>query len=233
MGLLGAMARDLAPLQYEITDSRYPGLLERVLGIFDAARAGSIPIEVRIEAAEALGQAGDPRLGLDNPERWVAIPAGAFLMGAQKGDRAKPNYDGEADDDESPVHEVELDAYRIGRYPVTVSEYAEFVDHDGYAEPRWWDDGGFGQFETPEDWAEQVEFPSRPVVGVSWFEAMAYCAWAGCRLPTEAEWERAARGTRRSEVPVGQRAGRCLAAELRTERGTSDAGRRVPARRDA
>ena len=203
VGLLGAMARDLGPLQYEITDSRYPGLLERVLQIFDPARSVSIPVEVRIEAAEALGRAGDPRLARDNPARWVAIPAGTFLMGAQKSDRAKPNYDDGAYDDELPVHQVELDAYRIGRYPVTVSEYEEFVNHDGYADRRWWEDGRFRQFETPEDWAKQVEFPNRPVVGVSWFEAMAYCAWAGCRLPTEAEWERAARGSDGRRFPWG------------------------------
>jgi formylglycine-generating enzyme required for sulfatase activity len=124
-------------------------------------------------------------------------------MGAQKGNRTASNYDSEARDNESPVHEVELDAYRIGRYPVTVSEYAEFVDHGGYADSRWWSAGGHGQVEAPEDWAEQLQFANRPVVGVSWFEAMAYCAWAGCRLPTEAEWERTARGTNGRKFPWG------------------------------
>jgi formylglycine-generating enzyme required for sulfatase activity len=205
VGLLGAIARDLAPLKYAITDSRYPRLLEHVLAIFDVARSGSIPVEVRIEAAEALGQSGDPRLGLDNPGRWVTIPAGTFLMGAQKGDRKQPNYDDEADDDESPVHEVELYAYRIGRYPVTVGEYREFVDHGGYTDRRWWAAGGFGETESPETWTEQLQFPSRPVVGVNWYEAMAYCAWAGCCLPTEAEWERAARGTEGRKFPWGNK----------------------------
>ena len=149
MGLVGAVARDLAPLQYEITHSRYPGLLGRVLGIFDAARAGSIPIEVRIEAAEALGQAGDPRLGLDNPERWVAIPAGAFLMGAQKRDRAKPNYDGEAARRRVPGprggagrvqdRPVPGDRERVSRSSSTTA--ATRSSGGGRA-------GGFGQFET-------------------------------------------------------------------------------------
>ena len=87
-----------------------------------------------------------------------------------------------------------------------VGESREFVDQGGYTDRRWWAAGGFGQFEVPEGWTEQLQFPSRPVVGVSWFEAMAYCAWAGCRLPTEAEWERAARGTDGRKFPWGSEA---------------------------
>jgi iron(II)-dependent oxidoreductase len=59
-------------------------------------------------------------------------------MGAQNKDPSKPNYDPEAFEDESPVHEVDLDAYRIARYPVTVGEYQQFLEHGGYAEPKWW-----------------------------------------------------------------------------------------------
>ena len=83
-----------------------------------------------IEAADALGRPGDPRLKL-----WVAIPAGRFLMGAQKRDARKPGYDRDAGgDSESPVREVALDAYRIGRYPVTVGKYRRFVEDRGYEE---------------------------------------------------------------------------------------------------
>jgi formylglycine-generating enzyme required for sulfatase activity len=63
---------------------------------------------------------------------------------------------------------------------------------------------GFGKFAEPEDWQTQKQFPNRPVTRVSWFEAAAYCAWAGGRLPTEAEWERAARGPQGSRYSWGK-----------------------------
>jgi formylglycine-generating enzyme required for sulfatase activity len=200
VGLLGAIVRDLAPVRYQPGDARYKQALDAVLGIFDAEKAHSINFNVRLEAAEALGQAGDPRLGKDN---WITIPAGKFLMGAQKEDRSKPNYDADADGDELPVHEVSLDAYQIGRYPVTVEEYRRFVDDEGYSHERWWKAGGFGEETRSEKWDDQLLHPNWPVAGVSWYEATAYCAWAGVRLPTEAEWERAARGTNGRKYPWG------------------------------
>ncbi len=202
-GLLGALFRDLKPLGYEPADVRYPRLIDEVYAIFDAGRSESLAIQDRIEAAEALGQAGDPRIDSKHPKYWVRIPAREFLMGSQKTDRSQPNYDDEAFDDELPPHMVSLNEYRIAAYPTTVGEYERFVADGGYEERRWWAAGGFGKFNEPDEWADQTAFPNHPVVGVSWFEATAYAAWSGCRLPTEAEWEHAARGTGGRKFPWG------------------------------
>ena len=89
--------------------------------------------------------------------------------------------------DESPPHPVTVRAFRLGRTPVTHAQYARFVEEGGSPEPPWWRDPAF-------------DAPDQPVVGVTWFEAAAYARWladalgGAWRLPTEAEWERAARG---------------------------------------
>ena len=124
-------------------------------------------------------------------------------MGAQAKKKGDPNHDSEARESEAPVHKVFLDAFRLARYPVTVEQYRKFVEDDGYAEERWWQAGGFGKFTQPDGWEDQLQYPSRPVVNVSWYEAAAYCQWAGFLLPTEAEWERAARGTDARRYPWG------------------------------
>jgi hypothetical protein len=84
-GLLGAVLADLRPLAYQPADHRYQSTLDAVLGIFDPNKARNVALPVRLEAAEALGQTGDPRLRPDQ-DNWVAIPVGLFLMGAQKHD---------------------------------------------------------------------------------------------------------------------------------------------------
>jgi formylglycine-generating enzyme required for sulfatase activity len=203
-GLLGAAVRDLSAVGYRPTDLRYQELFDRVMGIFDADRAEGIDIHDIIAAAEALGQAGDPRFAdaaLD--DNWVTVPASEFFMGAQDKDSSKPNYDREASDRESPVHRVNLSAYRIARHLVTVGEYRRFVEADGYADKNVWTEGGLGKWSMPDGWEEQLEHPTRGVVGMSWYEAAAYAAWTKCRLPTEAEWERAARGLDGRRYPWG------------------------------
>jgi hypothetical protein len=151
-GLLGAIQVNLKPLGYTPQDPRYQELMEAAMAVFDPRKGTGIPLKVRVAAADALGQAGDPRLRGNN---WVRIPAGTFVMG-------EGNW----------AHEVELDAYRIGRYPVTVEEYGRYVEEGG---------------REPKDWDKQLEYPNRPVVYVSWHDAKAYCEWAGVRLATEAE----------------------------------------------
>jgi formylglycine-generating enzyme required for sulfatase activity len=91
--------------------------------------------------------------------------------------------------DESPPHEVTVDAFRLARTPITNAEYAPFLESSGHPPPPWWRDPAFSS-------------PRQPVVGVTWFDACAYAEWLSSRLggswrlPTEAEWERAALGGR-------------------------------------
>lgn len=93
-----------------------------------------------------------------------------------------------------------VDAFRMFSRPVTVQDYAAFVDDGGYAKAAWWTAGRQGDQTEPAGWPEQRFHPNCPVVGVSWYEATAYCRWASAAwnlhvgLPAEVEWEFAARG---------------------------------------
>ncbi|MBV5347279.1 SUMF1/EgtB/PvdO family nonheme iron enzyme, partial [bacterium] len=225
-GLLGALVRDLDPFHYQPGDPRYARCLTTALGVFDPAQAPAIPLPDRIAAADALAQAGDPRLGWHRPARWVELPGGRLLMGAQKKRKKAPGYDPEAYDDEAPVHEVEVSAFAMARFPVTVAEFAAFLEDEDCEDSRWWAAGGADQHSAPDDWDDQQVHPSRPVVNVSWYQATAFCAWLTdrlarpqgtkgtvllpadrvVRLPTEAEWEYAARGEAGRRYPWGDEA---------------------------
>ena len=204
VALLGAMMRDLTRMGYQPRTPDYERTVKAVMGIFEPGESQRVDLKTRIEAADALGQVGDPRLEEDD-QNWITIPGGPFRMGAQKNDPSGHNYDPKAYDSEGPVHPVSLRTFRIRRFPVTVQEYAAFIQAKGYSSPAYWQAGGFRKFDGPGDWDRQTKYPNRPVVEVSWFEAAAYCGWAGGRLPTEAEWERTARGPRSSRFPWGDR----------------------------
>lgn len=100
----------------------------------------------------------------------ILAPAGTFLRGS---------LERQGDPDERPQREIHLDAFYIARYPVTNRQHRKFVEQTGHRAPHFWSDSQFNQDE-------------QPVVGVSWVDTEAYCRWAGLRLPTEAEWEKAA-----------------------------------------
>lgn len=130
-------------------------------------------------------------------ENLILISAGTFTMGSDN--RAA---------DEKPTHKVYLDAYYISKYEVTNAEYYEFWKHQletaspGQT-PRYTPEN-FSHLPQIGDWPARAEqFPNHPVVGVSWQDANAYAVWKGMRLPTEAEWEKAARGYTNRTWPWG------------------------------
>jgi formylglycine-generating enzyme required for sulfatase activity len=196
VGLIGGALRDLKSWGYRLTDSRYQENLDRSMAVFYTREARQLDFNTRLYAADAIGLAGDPRLDLNDPAYWVRVEGGTFWMGAQRGDPKGRNYDPDARKDESPMHQETVRPFAMGRYPVTVLNYLQFVEAGGYGQEKFWTAGGYGNYSAPENWQRQLGYPNRPVLEVSWFEAAAYCAWAGGRLPSEAEWECAARGGR-------------------------------------
>lgn len=128
---------------------------------------------VVVTAAAML--AGYPVAGLSDgaEEATAAITGGTFFMGA------------EVEDDHRPPHEVSVSDFLMDRREVTNAEYAEFCRTTGRDLPEFW---GIDEFRSGPG------YPDHPVVGVTWHDARTFCEWRGMRLPTEAEWEFAARG---------------------------------------
>ncbi|HEV8442659.1 MAG TPA: SUMF1/EgtB/PvdO family nonheme iron enzyme [Steroidobacteraceae bacterium] len=156
-----------------------------------------------------------PRSVNDGYGDYVFVPAGAFEMGDRKGDGLAR---------ERPAHRVDLSAFYIGKYEITNREWKKFRDDAGYDDPKFWPGGRIVPRDQVPYWTQPNNHgggtpgsDDYPVIGVNWDAATAYCAWLSARtgkhyrLPTEAEWEKAARGTDGRRYPWGNDIDRLVA----------------------
>ena len=149
------------------------------LGLDDEQQAFYQQLQEKIQQGHKQSQ--EKTASAETQEMPMAVvPAGEFIMGSQGGPA-----------DEQPAHRVYVDAFFMDKYEVSVGQYAEFLKATS--------------LEAPPDWdiMNQPQHQKRPVVNMDWADAATYCKWAGKRLPTEAEWEKAARGTDGRIYPWG------------------------------
>lgn len=204
--------------------------LVRLLPRLVSALAGPLPPVERAEAGSVLARLGDLRLEVTEVDEMQLcfVPAGPFLMGSNK-DKKDPDseYDG------GPQLQLDQPLYYIGRHPVTQAQFAAFAGAGGYDEPSYWreaaaadvwregkvrrrvfqqTEAGFKEVEEvadcPHDFGASFSLPNHPIVGITWYEMLAFTRWLTARwqsrgflprdwrvsLPSEPEWEKAARG---------------------------------------
>jgi formylglycine-generating enzyme required for sulfatase activity len=198
-----------------IGSSEFGDWMQRLRGFLRGG--GFLPADTDVaatKAAPAHGSLPASKIATPAPVRtvndghgdYVYVPAGTFTMG---------DTTGEGWARERPAHVVELGAYYISKFEITNREWQQFVD-DGYADPKFWPDGRVAPRELVPYWTMANNHgggtpgsEEYPVIGVNWDAATAYCAWLSAktgrkyRLPTEAEWEKAARGTDARRYPSG------------------------------
>jgi formylglycine-generating enzyme required for sulfatase activity len=162
-------------------DPQVAGMAAELLGV----PASTLAVATRRGSKTRPAKPGEPAPGEERLHEvdgtvLLYVPGGEYTLGTD-----------DISDDERPVHRVVLSPFWIAKYPVTNEQYARFLAANPGSElPELWNDKSLSQAQ-------------RPVVGVSWEEAQAYCRWAGLRLPSEAQWEAAARGADQRRYPWG------------------------------
>lgn len=165
---------------------------DEIMSLIDQLNDPELKGYERLAIGRQLAELDDPRPGVGlRPDGvpdigWIKIPEGDFIFGFDR--------------------HIELPEFFIGQYPITYSQFAAFVEDGGYEDDRWWE--GLAERET-EEMEQRWPFKSYPRVRVSWYAAVAYCRWLSSktgtevRLPTEQEWEKAARGVNGMIYPWG------------------------------
>lgn len=178
-------------VQMGIRDETDPSKIYAQEGTAGEDSEGYVPLKVKIDRAKEEKRKAEEavRVHTTDPEfeKMVRIPAGEFIMGDED------HYDME------PVRRVYLSEYWIDKYEVTFAQYYDFMDQTGQKNPRL---AGYLSDSVTEDLHFFVQ-PLHPIVGIDWEQAYQYCVWKGKRLPTEAEWEKAAKGTQERIWPWG------------------------------
>jgi formylglycine-generating enzyme required for sulfatase activity len=213
--IAGQSIQEIADLQNvgEANKPKVKRVLERLIDILDGER---LPVLERVSVGKTLVALGDPRPEITTLEgmQFCYVPAGKFIMGSQEG---------EGEERERPQHEVDLPAYWMGRYPVTNAQYAAFVQSGGYQNPDFWPEARKAKVwingkvkawndnaprHNPVGFGNPFHLENHPVVGITWYEMLAFTRWLTetwqethilpedwqVGLPSEAEWEKAARG---------------------------------------
>ncbi len=238
-----ALGRIGSALGLEYIDTR-AGALRQIASAFELGEAASVGGGQALPRATQASPLQDTWERLPFEPETVLVPAGPFLMGSTAEHVAQLRAQGFdwPEESEQPQHTLTLPDYHIGKYPVTVGEFRAFVEGGGYMEQRFWTEVGWrcrenNNWTAPRYWDEEkwIGDDRLPVVGVSWYETAAYVQWLreatrrDYRLPIEAEWEKAARGTDGRIYPWGNewRDGVCNTSKARIER-TSPVGKYSP-----
>jgi formylglycine-generating enzyme required for sulfatase activity/energy-coupling factor transporter ATP-binding protein EcfA2 len=199
-------------------------------GMITLLEERNIPTKLLFEVAASLAQVGDPRLldpatGNSPDERyWCPVEAGTFWYGDDRPGREEKELSPDKYEPKrlAKLQQMRLDySFQIARFPVTNAEYARFIAAGGYEQQEWWTKHGWNwkRSRTERNYWDDSRYnsPAQPVVGVSWYESVAYCRWLThqghaqgwlpkeqeIRLPTSLEWERAARHTDQRPYPWG------------------------------